>query len=214
MSSPQIHQLLGASPSSAPLVNFLSELSGGSAPIPEVKAYSDAVYFNYYPLGISLLFSPNAGYKPRTGLKYEQLELSRLALDSIDVYNTAKIRDTSKPGSSRPSEIAFATYKALPLEFDLATNINDKDGNAISRPARITITEESTGKDFVGTLGEPDRKGGGAGPSSGSIGIWCEWSADGIMVEFGGDEARGPQAWERGKDAIWRVVTVFAPKRA
>jgi len=30
------------------------------------------------------------------------------------------------------------------------------------------------------------------------------------MVEFGGDEARGPQAWERGKDAIWKVITLFS----
>ncbi|KAI6031622.1 hypothetical protein BKA83DRAFT_87430 [Pisolithus microcarpus] len=69
----------------------------------------------------------------------------------------------------------------------------------------ISIAANTTGKEF------PCRKGGGTGPSSGSINIWCEWSKEGIMVEFGGTEARGPQAWERGKDAVWQVVTVFSP---
>ena len=67
-------------------------------------------------------------------------------------------------------------------------------------------------QELVSVLGEPDRKGGGAGPSTGSIGIWCEWSKDGLMIEFGGDDARGPGAWERGKDAVWKVITLFQPK--
>jgi len=29
------------------------------------------------------------------------------------------------------------------------------------------------------------------------------------MVEFGGDESRGPQAWEKGKDAVWKVISIF-----
>jgi len=68
------------------------------------------------------------------------------------------------------------------------------------------------GKEFIALLGEPNRKGGGAGPSSGSIGIWVEWTRDGLMVEFGGEESRGPQAWERGKDAPWKVISIFATK--
>ncbi|XP_006454648.1 hypothetical protein AGABI2DRAFT_189890 [Agaricus bisporus var. bisporus H97] len=70
---------------------------------------------------------------------------------------------------------------------------------------------ETTGKEFVQALGEPDRKGGGTGPSSGSIDIWCEWTKDGIMVEFGGSQAKGPNVWETGKDAVWKVVTLFRP---
>ncbi|KAF8140388.1 hypothetical protein EV363DRAFT_1393296 [Boletus edulis] len=80
------------------------------------------------------------------------------------------------------------------------------------RRATPVIEKDTTGKEFVAWLGEPSRKGGGTGPSSGSIHIWCEWSQQGIMVEFGGNDARGPQAWERGGNAVWRVVTVFAPK--
>jgi len=94
------------------------------------------------------------------------------------------------------------------LPFELAIT-PDANSDSSTRPPNVEIKQQSTGKDFVRCLGEPDRKGGGAGPLSGSIGIWCEWSRDGVMVEFGGDEARGPQAWERGKDAVWKVITLF-----
>ncbi|KAH6916869.1 hypothetical protein BKA70DRAFT_1250833 [Coprinopsis sp. MPI-PUGE-AT-0042] len=208
-----VQHLLGVSPVSPIISEFLNDLNGGEqVPTPEVKSYSDAVYLNYYSLGISLLFTPAKGYKPSSGLKYADLDTDRLSLDGIDVYNTPKVKDMSKPSSTRPSEVAFATY-SRPLTINLAANVQDKDGKPIDRPSSITITDDTTGKDFVSALGEPDRKGGGAGPSSGSIGIWCEWAADGLMVEFGGDESRGPQAWERGKDAFWRVVTIFVPKR-
>ena len=93
----------------------------------------------------------------------------------------------------------------------LTADIRDKDGTPITRPSELSVLADTSGKDFVQALGEPDRKGGGAGPSSGSIGIWCEWSKDGVMVEFGGDEAKGPQAWERGKDAAWKIITIFSP---
>jgi hypothetical protein len=208
-----VQQLLGVSPTSSALSEFLKNLNGGEmAAAPDVKSYSDAVYLNYYSLGLSLLFKPANGYKPRSDSKFADLETDRLSLDSIDLYNIPKVKDTSKPSPARPSELAFAAY-SHPFTINLASNIQDKDGKPIDRPPSITITEDTTGKDFVSVLGEPDRKGGGAGPSSGSIGIWCEWAADGLMIEFGGDESRGPQAWERGKDAFWRVVTVFVPKR-
>ncbi|TEB39001.1 hypothetical protein FA13DRAFT_1785267 [Coprinellus micaceus] len=210
-----LHALLGLSPSTQELTDALASInSGNPAPDPEVKSYPDAVYFNYYPLGLSILFTPRNGYKPKIGLKYSDLDTGKLSLDSIDVYNVPKAKDPKKlarSGSSR-SEIAYATFPALPLAFALATDVKDKSGVVIKRPDSISISVQSTGKDLVSTLGEPDRKGGGAGPSSGSIGIWCEWSNDGIMIEFGGDEARGPQAWERGKDAAWKVITIFKAK--
>jgi len=81
----------------------------------------------------------------------------------------------------------------------------------LARRPTIEVHLGMSGKDFVEALLEPDRKGGGTGPSSGSIGIWCEWLKDGIMVEFGGDEAKGPHAWDQGKDAIWKIITLFAP---
>lgn len=213
-SSNQLQSLMGLSPSSPKLSEYLASLSDGKAVAdPEVKSYPDAVYFNYYALGLSLLFSPQKGYKPKVGLKYTDLETQKLVLDSLDVYNVPKPVDPAKAGKtgSSRSEIAFTTFPATPLTLTLAS-VQDKDGKDVSRPESITISTTSTGQELVGILGEPDRKGGGAGPSSGSIGIWCEWSKDGLMIEFGGDDARGPGAWERGKDAVWKVITLFQPK--
>nr|GAT44069.1 predicted protein [Mycena chlorophos] len=113
---------------------------------------------------------------------------------AIDIYNIPKTKPAANKGSStRKAELAFATYLDLPITLR----------------STFAVGPETTGKDFVEALGEPARKGGGAGPSSGSIGIWCEWTKDGVMVEFGGIEATGAQAWERGKDAVWRVMTLF-----
>lgn len=188
---------LGLHPSS-PQLTFLT-------PAPQIKSYPDAVYFNYFTLGLSLLFSPQNGYKPITNLKLHELEDDNLVLESIYIYNAPH-----KDARSN-AENAYSTYSYLPLALVLTAEVKDKDGKPVSRPFKLDVLADSSGKDFVQTLGEPDRKGGGTGPSSGSIGIWCEWTRDGIMVEFGGDEARGPQAWERGKDAIWKIITIFPP---
>ncbi|KAF9015525.1 hypothetical protein BDQ17DRAFT_1386242 [Cyathus striatus] len=214
-----IRSLLGLRPSSDPLTNYISALysfiGASNAPSPEIKSYPDAVYFNYFPIGFSLLFVPQKGYKPTTGLKHNELKDELLSLDSIDIYNPLKPKpsqERSKSAPSRNSELIFSQFPVSPIVLSLALDVNDKDGKVISRPAAFEVTPSSTGKEFVQSLGEPDRKGGGAGPSSGSIGIWCEWTKDGVMVEFGGEEAKGPQAWERGKDAVWKVITLFVPK--
>lgn len=200
-----IQWLIGSRPSSEGLATYISTLASKTSnpsPVPEIKSYADVVYFNYYDLGLSLLFKPVSGYRPIPGLKREDLQNNYLLLDGIDIYNVP----TSQAGASRAAK---ASYKSFPLEhvkLKLA-DIPDK-----KRPSLFVVTPTTTGKDFVECLGEPDRKGGGSGPSSGSIGIWCEWSKDGIMVEFGGEESRGPQAWERGKDAVWMIISVFSPK--
>ncbi|KAG1817795.1 hypothetical protein EV424DRAFT_1000157 [Suillus variegatus] len=209
---PGIQTLLGANPSADSITVFLKDLvqhSNTSLTVPDVKSYSDAVYFNYYPLGISFLFIPQNGYKPTGGLKLEDLQVDSLVLDSINIYNAPKPKATTTKTttSSRTAELAFSTYSMSKWNLSLSPEAS------VSNESSIEISLISNGKDFVSCLGEPDRKGGGAGPSSGSIGIWCEWLKHGIMVEFGGDEARGPQAWERGKDAIWRVITIFPPKQ-
>ncbi|KAH7912588.1 hypothetical protein BJ138DRAFT_1148041 [Hygrophoropsis aurantiaca] len=208
-----VRDLLGAHPAADSISSYLGSLTSlvdiPNSSLPEVKSYSDAVYFNYYALGLSFLFSPQNGYKPTTGLKHDQLKNDHLILDSIDIYNIPKINpsvNSSSKSASRTADLVFATHPASPLKLYPLP----QEGK--ERLAEIEILRETTGKDFVVWLGEPDRKGGGTGPSSGSIGIWCEWSKDGIMVEFGGDESRGPQAWERGKDATWKVITVFPSK--
>ena len=209
---------MGERPSSKRLLDYITSLSTAETRNPEVKSYRDTVYFNYYSLGLSLLFSPNNGYKPTTGLKREDLRDDDLILDSIDIYNVPKsISSLSEGGTKLPrlAELAFSTYPVSPLALSLAVQHPLEEGESIpTRPSSFDVLPTTSGQHFVAVLGEPDRKGGGAGPSSGSIGIWCEWSKDGVMVEFGGDKARGPQAWERGKDAVWRVITIFTPKSA
>ncbi|KZV76993.1 hypothetical protein PENSPDRAFT_645741 [Peniophora sp. CONT] len=204
--------LLGLSPTSERLAAYtdkLASLVSTSAASPEVKAYPDAVYYNYYTVGLSLLFAPTTGYRPKTGSTLEQLDTSKLALDGIDIYNASSKKPTDGKPARALSNPAYSPYSMSP--FTVAILPGGKDDKT-RKDTSLTIGPETTGKDFVALLGEPDRKGGGSGPSSGSIGIWLEWSKDGLMVEFGGDESRGPQAWEKGKDAIWSVVSIFTPK--
>ena len=205
--------LLGSQPSSTNLSSQIAYLSSlilaPNAAIPEIRSYPDAVYFNYFRLGLSLLYLPVNGYKPKTGLDRAGLRDEDLILDSIDIYN----RPTSKHGSAPKSERVFSSYPVSPFSITLIDPPTDDKEEKASHLS-LDVKSETTGKDFVAFFGEPDRKGGGEGPSSGSIGIWCEWSKHGVMVEFGGDEARGPQAWELGKDAEWKVITMFPPKRA
>lgn len=206
MSAPPTHlsQLIGKDPGSEAITTHISHLCSlvpSASTIPEVKSYPDAVYFNYFPLGLSLLFKPVNGYKPQTGRKREDLRDADLILDGVDIYNVVP----SKPGATSRHKSAYSTYPVETVTVPLV-DVPDKP-----RPAAMQVQRTTIGKDFVTTLGEPDRKGGGAGPSSGSIGIWCEWSKDGVMVEFGGEESRGPQAWERGKDAVWKVISIFPP---
>lgn len=198
MANTDIRSLLGCNPSSTGLDDYITFLVAKSSlhpPIsPEIRSYPDAVYFNFHQLGLSLQFAPKDGYKLSSGLKQNELKSDKLSLESIYLYN---------------ADASFCAYPVSPLALKLNPNVMDKDGHLLSRPSILDVHKETSGKDFVKALLEPDRKGGGTGPSSGSIGIWCEWSKDGIMVEFGGVEAKGPQAWEQGKDALWRVITIF-----
>ncbi|KAI0673543.1 hypothetical protein C8Q78DRAFT_1067849 [Trametes maxima] len=209
----ELQQLLGHKPSSTGLIEHIlslaAKVSTPEAAVPEIKSYPDAVYFNYYSLGLSILYKPINGYKPKTGLNHEDLQDDNLELDGIDIYNVPAPK--AGANASRATKSPYTTYPISPVVLTLVTLPLDKEGK--TRAESFSITPETTGKDFVLGMGEPDRKGGGAGPSSGSIGIWCEWAKDGVMVEFGGEESRGPQAWERGKDAVWKVISIFPPKK-
>jgi hypothetical protein len=225
MSSPEssacnIRDLIGLHPTSEGVSRYITTLtrsvSAPDAETPQVKAYANAVYLNYFSLGLSLLFTPLSGYKPVPGAKLYELESNKLGLDSIDLYNVPKHASSdpkAKGTSKRMAELAFSTYPLSPLVLTTVSEMKPED-DTLTRPSQLDVLPDTAGKDFVQCLGEPDRKGGGAGPSSGSIGIWCEWTKYGIMVEFGGDEAKGPQAWERGKDAIWKVITLFSPSQS
>jgi hypothetical protein len=166
---------------SEPLTAGLKALFGTNLAKAELKVYSDCVYVNYHAVGTSFLFVPESGYRP----KASSLDSDKLQLKSIDIYNK-QTDETAKNNS-------FNVFTLLPLSFPTSHGIV------------LDITDSTTGKEMVEALGEPPRKGGGDGPSSGSIDIWCEWP--GFMVEF---RQRGPQAWERGKDATWKVITLFS----
>lgn len=174
---------LGQLADSSPVKDLVAFVQSDSASAEyEPKIYSDCVYFNYYALGFSLMFAPQSSYKPRL-----PLALNMLRLQSIDVYN-------AKGSVARGTP--YSTFPALPIDVFSLENTS------------LTVENTTTGKEFVHILGEPSRKGGGTGASSGSIDIWCEWTKLGLMVEFQSN-ARGLQPWEQGKDAIWKALTVF-----
>lgn len=184
--------------------DFLTSLSPDVLPEPDVKSFSSSVYFNYYSLGLSLLFSPSNGYKPRPGAARADLRSEDLLLESVDIYNVATKSESALPANRKAANPMYSPFPKYPI--------------IIARPAKGTepqaefhLAPSSIAKDLVSFFGEPSRKGGGGGPSGGSIGIYCEWKDIGLMVEFGGDEAKGTQAWDKGKDALWSVATVFQP---
>lgn len=194
--------VLGLNPSTPKLNEYLTSLASSSSQtnsFPEEKRFPNSVYFNHYNLGLSLQFIPINGYKPKPG---NELQKDSLVLDGIDIYNTSGSTEAPTAGGKPPRKIANAQYSPYP---SFPIRIPKKPGS----DEVFEVLPTSTGKDFVGFLGEPTRKGGGSGPTGGAIGIWCEWKEVGIMVEFGGDEAQGTQAWERGKDARWAVLTFF-----
>ncbi|EIM92148.1 uncharacterized protein STEHIDRAFT_143586 [Stereum hirsutum FP-91666 SS1] len=200
--------LLGSSPSSTILSTFITELaslSSTSAVVPDVKSYRDAVYFNYYTLGLSLLFAPINGYKPKSGLKRGDLRDADLALDGLDIFNVPSTGTDKAAKSSTTSE--YSTYPVSPITISISPKTQDKEC-----ATSVTFLPSTNGKDIVEALGEPERKGGGSGPASGGMGIWMDWPKQGIMVELGGEESRGPKAWETGKDAVWKVLSVSVPK--
>jgi hypothetical protein len=184
-------------------------------PEPEVKVYPDAVYYNYHALGLSLMYVNKDGSRlapsSKSGsvtAKREDVREDTLILDSIDVYNV--VGEQSKEG-----RVPYSPFPAhsimIPLSAGVQSGLPEATESTASAPraSQMVVKPTTTGREFVEGIGEPTRKGGGSGPSSGSIGIWCEWKDDGIMVEFGGAESRGIQAWERGKDAVWKVLTMF-----
>jgi len=134
---------------------------------------------------------------PALGLSLEYRKtVNQDVLDAIHVYNRHE--------KHKSYTTSFSSYPDLPI------TLRQPEG---SNTGEILINAAMTAKDFVQAFGEPARKGGGNGPTSGSINIWCEWSSSGIMVEFGGQESRGHDAWDRGKDAVWMELTIFEPPK-
>lgn len=208
-----LHPLLGLSPSSTLLSRALASLSSAAAldstPVPQVKAYSDSVYFNYHQLGLSLVYHPTtSSYRPKTGTPLEGLELQKLRLAQIDVYNhESRLEDpnsTSGLKPPRPSALnpTYSAFPSFPILLRLPVSHSPSSLATTPSSPHFSLLATTQGAQFVSSLGEPDRKGGGEG----SIGVWTEWTSEGVLVEWA---SGGLQAWEKGAGAVWRCVSVF-----
>ncbi|KAH7344821.1 hypothetical protein B0J17DRAFT_624110 [Rhizoctonia solani] len=162
---------------------------------PDSKSYAGTTYDNYYEIGVSLMFT-----HPTKGSNVDEY-----VCDSIDVMN---IPD-AEAGNTRAAKASsrYRPFPSLPLSISKRTPTT-ATGSDVA-PENFLLKSTSVGTEFVQYFGEPGRKGGGTG--SAGPGIWCDWPAQGLMVEFGGDEARGPSAWETGAKAVWSVLTLFRP---
>jgi hypothetical protein len=180
-----------------------------------IKVYSDCVYYNYHRMGMSLMFKPTFGFKLSANAAETSLDLDKLILDGIDVFNAI---DDTDSNPRKTANKAYRPFPRLPIEVHLSPLSPSPPTVATSgapkpppTPSTFFLETSTTGKDLVSVLGEPTRKGGGGGPSSGSIAIWCDWSHHGVMVEFGGPDSTGPKAWESGKDARWAILSLYTP---
>ncbi|GAA5927448.1 hypothetical protein JCM10213_003473 [Rhodosporidiobolus nylandii] len=197
-----LHALLGLSPSSPSLTSFLTSLSS-PLPEPEIKPFPDIIYHTYHPLGLSLQFSPVPPFSPSSRSTPADLASAAssnlLRLTGLDIYNHTTAPPPDKHGRVRKSE-----YGAFP-------------GFPIVLPGGAEVNPGTTGKELVERMGEPKRKGGGTGATPG-MGIWTEWSVEveveegkgsrevKVMVEWA---SSGLQAWEKGGEAGWRVLSVY-----
>lgn len=204
-----MQQLIGLKASSKQLWDTVNSTSERSDHGRTIKVYPDCAYYNYHRIGMSLMFKPTLGYKLSANAAETSLDLDKLILDGIDIFNA--IDGTNPPKTANK---AYLPFPRLPIEVHLSPPSPPAvatSGNPEPPPILSTFLLETstTGKDLVSVLGEPTRKGGGGGPSSGSIAIWCDWARHGVMVEFGGPDSIGPKAWESGKDARWAILSLY-----
>ncbi|GAA6055414.1 hypothetical protein JCM3770_006980 [Rhodotorula araucariae] len=216
----QLHPLLGRSPSAPLLAAFLAALAPPDTrpPEPEVKAYTDVVYLNYRPLGLSLSFSPTNGYRPSrsTTLADIRSEDARLKCTGIDVYNhdPAAVKHQDKGKARARDEDRWGAFPTYPVflpspapEPPTPVPASSASTPTHDTPAPFALTPSTTGGALVAALGEPTRKGGGAS-STPSLGIWTEWTPQGTMVEWA---SAGLGAWDKGGESVWRCLSVFEP---
>ncbi|OWZ69984.1 hypothetical protein AYX14_04631 [Cryptococcus neoformans] len=207
-------------PSSAPQIpKFIACLASSSTPpTPDIKSYPDAIYHNYYGLGLSLCFLPEEG------------------LDSVDIFNREPNPPALKPGRAvtvyaPPPEVTIHfTSTSLTLPPRDPKRKSTEPPKSIARPPFITFTSTTTGRQLVSCLGEPSRKGSG-----GWTGVWLEWKRVEFKVDEKGNkgeigvmvELRDPGAaemteemmkkgmggvWERAAKWEWKSLKLFKPE--
>ncbi|CEQ43001.1 SPOSA6832_04874 [Sporobolomyces salmonicolor] len=198
-SGTSLHPLIGLSPTSSRLSSFLASLSPSPLPPPQIASYPDIVYYNYHPLALSLSFEPRPPYRPNYGLTTrDALDEHHLTLVGIDVYNhEARLDDPKANQRDHKAPPEYEPFPAYPILISHSTS------RSPAEPAVFPLTPTTTGAELVAVLGEPSRKGGG---TTAGVGIWTEWTEDGVMVEWA---SGGLEAWEKGAGAVWRVLSVF-----
>ncbi|GJN88202.1 hypothetical protein Rhopal_001167-T1 [Rhodotorula paludigena] len=209
--STTLHPLLGLAPSDPALVAFLASLSSPPAPPPEpqVKAYPDVLFLNYRPLALSLSFAPRTPLPSSTAAASSLADLldpahpahASLACTQIDIYNHAATPDAAPAppkARTKPSE-RWGQFPRFPLALSSSSS---------SAADPVLLEPSTTGAALLSLLGEPARKGGGQSATP-ALGIWTEWTSRGVLVEWA---SQGLEAWEKGGEARWRCVSVFAPE--
>lgn len=151
-----------------------------------IESYPDVVYFSLPKQGISYLFEPTGGYRPKYSQTFDQLDKDKLCIASVDLYNVPSSQSSSKRKQTS-TRIQFDTLSVLPVTFDFSNFEN------------INITADTTAKELVDKLGEPDRKGS-------SDGLWIEWENLGLHVEFG-----LTKDWDTLQKDTWTRINLFKP---
>ncbi|WVQ77444.1 hypothetical protein IAR50_007130 [Cryptococcus sp. DSM 104548] len=174
ISAISITSLFSLPPDALQFTTFISSLSaaaGISPSKPDIKTYSDAIYHNYYPLGVSFCFLPLQG------------------LDSVDVYN----RDPHQSASSRLKGPVYGTAPEVVFRFPSTTltlpprdTKSEEPPQTIERPIQMTLVAGTTGRDLVSCLGEPSKKGSG-----GWTGVWLEWTRAELSEGEDGEGGKG-----------------------
>lgn len=203
-----LHSLLGSNPSSPRLNNFLANLSDTpTGPQPDVKAYPDVLYHNYYDLGVSFCYTPAAGSSISARANPEDL-----VLDSIDIYHRSE-EEVVPPRPGRLPKPTFDTFKGVPTEFPLVATTKD-ESSATTPLTSFILDAETIGKDLVGKLGEPTKKGGGTRGQD----VYLEWAKLGIQIDLKdqGKEVTEEQkkrglggVWDKAAEWSWSCLKVF-----
>lgn len=113
--------------------------------------------------------------------------------DGDKTSNDAKARKRKGPGAE------YSPFPLFPILLPAAAV-----GGSGTDAKPFPLVPSTIGKEVVSRYGEPARKGGGE--SGTSMGVWTEWTAEGIMLEW---RSTGLGAWEKGGEARWSVLSLF-----
>lgn len=197
-------------------------------PTPDIKEYSDATYYTYFDLGLSLCYTST----PRS---------SDRLLSHIDIVNPLPSNQTSGANRRGKKKDPLAGYQApnfpitfrfantvVPIQTDTSKKPSSSSSTPLERELEFRVDEKTTGKDFVGAFGEPARKSEG---QAGYVEPSLEWNRvelegeDGQIVQVGimvdlrepntsapGQEAQGGQGasiWDRAGSYGWSTLKLF-----